>query len=324
MGQGVYTSLPMLIAEELEVDLDKIGIEDAPPDKAYADSIMGFQATGGSTSVRGSWKPLREAGAAARMMLISAAAETWKVTPGECRAENGTVLHVASKRRLTYGQLAEAAARQPVPDKIVLKDAKHYKYLGKSVHRRDTPSKVNGSAVFGIDVKLPGMLTAVFLSCPVFGGKPSSVDDSAAKAVKGVKHVFPVENGIAVVAEGFWAASLGREALKVQWDEGPLATLDSAAIERQLEEAAAQPGATARDDGDVTAALAKAAKIVESVYHCPYVAHATMEPMNCTAEVRDGNCQVWVGTQAVAMAQETAARIAGLPKEAVKIFSPHV
>ena len=319
MGQGVHTSLPMLVAEELEVDVDAIRLEDAPPDKAYADPLMGFQATGGSTSVRGSWKPLREAGAAARMMLVAAAAETWKVQPAACRAENGAVTHTASKRRLTYGQLAAAAARQPVPAKIALKDAKRLKYLGHAVHRRDTPAKVDGSAVFGIDVKLPGLLTALFLPCPVFGGKPGKVDAAAAQAVKGVKHVFALDHGVAVVAEGFWAAKLGRDALRVQWDEGPLAKLDSAAVERQLEQAAAQPGVLARDDGDATAALGKAAQTVEAAYHSPYLAHATMEPMNCTVDLRDGACQLWVGSQAVGAAQDTAARLTGLPKDKINV-----
>jgi isoquinoline 1-oxidoreductase beta subunit len=319
MGQGVHTSLPMLVAEELEVEVNTIRLEDAPPDKAYADPIMGFQATGGSTSVRGSWQPLREAAAAARLMLVAAAAEIWKVKPGECHAENGAVLHRASQRRLTYGQLAEAAARQPLPETIALKDAKQLKYLGKPVHRRDTPAKVNGSAVFGIDVHLPGLLTAVFLPCPVFGGKPAKIDDRAAKAVKGVKQVFALDHGVAVVADGFWAASQGRDALQVQWDEGSLAKLDSAAIEQQLEAAAAEVGVLARNDGDATAALGKAAKTLDAAYHSPYLAHATMEPMNCTVDLRDGACQIWVGSQAVAMTQDTAARITGLPKDKVKV-----
>lgn len=319
MGQGVYTSLPMLLAEELEVDLNKIRIEDAPPGKEYIDPILQFQATGGSSSVRSSWKPLSEAGAAARIMLIAAAAESWKVNPADCHAENGMIFHNASKRSLSYGQLAEAAAKQPVPTKLVLKDAKQYKYIGKSIPRRDSPAKVNGTAVYGIDVKLPGLLTAMFVPCPVFGGKVKSVDDSEAKAVNGVKHVFQVENGVAVVAEGFWAAKQGREALKIQWDEGALAQLDSAAIERQFEQATTQTGNIARKDGDAVAALGKAAKTVEAVYHAPYAPHCTMEPMNCTVDLRADHCDIWVGTQVPAMAQDAIAKVTGLPNEKIKV-----
>ncbi len=319
MGQGVYTSLPMLLAEELEVDLNKIRIEDAPPGKEYIDPILQFQATGGSSSVRSSWKPLSEAGAAARIMLIAAAAESWKVNPADCHAENGMIFHNASKRSLSYGQLAEAAAKQPVPTKLVLKDAKQYKYIGKSIPRRDSPAKVNGTAVYGIDVKLPGLLTAMFVPCPVFGGKVKSVDDSEAKAVNGVKHVFQVENGVAVVAEGFWAAKQGREALKIQWDEGALAQLDSAAIERQFEQATTQTGNIARKDGDAVAALGKAAKTVEAVYHAPYAPHCTMEPMNCTVDLRADHCDIWVGTQVPAMAQDAVAKVTGLPNEKIKV-----
>ena len=319
MGQGVYTSMPMLLAEELEVDLTKIHLEDAPPSKEYIDPILKFQATGGSTSVRSSWKPLGEAGAATRMMLIAAAAETWKVKPADCHAENGMVIHNASNRSLSYGQLAESAARQPIPKKIVLKDAKNFKVIGKPIARRDSPGKVNGSALYGIDIKLPGLLTAMFVPCPVFGGKLKSVDDSAAKAVKGVKHVFQVENGVAVVADGFWAAKQGREALKVQWDEGALAQLDSAAIERQFEQATTQIGNIARKEGDVVAALGKAAKTVEAVYHAPYAPHCTMEPLNCTVDLRADHCDIWVGTQVPAMAQEAVAKVSGLPNEKIKV-----
>lgn len=319
MGQGVYTSMPMLVAEELEVDIDKVKIENAPPGQAYIDPLLKMQATGGSTSVRSGWRPLREAGAAARMMLIAAAANTWRVKPAQCRAENGVVVHGASKRRLSYGRLAEAAARLPLPEKIVLKEPKDFRYLGKPVPRRDTPAKVNGSAVFGIDVKLPGLLTATLLRCPVFGGKVRSFDGEAAKAVPGVRHVFQTEDGIAVVADGFWPAKKGRDALKVQWDEGELAGLDSAAIERRFEAGAAEPGAVARKENDVEAAFGRASRKIEAVYHVPFLAHATMEPMNCTVDLRPDRCELWVSTQAPAWTQATAAQIAGLKPEAVKV-----
>ena len=319
MGQGVYTAMPMLVAEELEVDLNKVRIENAPPGKEYIDPLLGSQATGGSTSVRSGWRPLREAGAAARMMLVAAAAATWKVKPTECRAENGEVIHARSKRRLSYGQLADVAARQPLPETIVLKEPKAFRYLGKPIARRDTPAKVNGSAVFGIDVKLPGLLTATLLRCPVLGGKLASYDAGAATAVSGVRQVVQTEDGVAVLAEGFWAAKKGRDALKVQWDEGELAHLDSAGIERQFEEASAKAGAVARRENDTEAAFRKAARTIDAVYHAPFAAHATMEPMNCTIDLKSDRCEVWVPTQAPAFVQATVAEIAGLPPEAAKV-----
>jgi isoquinoline 1-oxidoreductase beta subunit len=319
MGQGVYTSMPMLLAEELEVDIARVRTENAPPSEAYVDPLLGLQATGGSTSVRSGWKPLREAGAAARMMLIAAAAEAWKIGPEGCRAENGQVIHPDGKQRLSYGRLAEAAARQPVPEKILLKDPKAFRYLGKPVARRDGPAKIDGSAVFGLDVKLPGLLTALFLRCPVFGGKPRAVEAGKAMQVKGVKRILQVGDGVAVVAENFWAAKKGRDALQVEWDEGALAGLDSAAIERRFEEAAAREGAVARHDGDAGAALKNAAKIVEAAYFSPFAAHATMEPMNCTVDLQADRCEIWVGTQAPAFVQATATKLTGLPAERIKV-----
>lgn len=319
MGQGVYTAMPMLVAEELEVDLNRIQIENAPPAKEYVDPLLGIQATGGSTSVRSGWQPLREAGAAARMMLIAAAAGIWKVKPMGCRAESGMVIHVASQRKLSYGQLAEAAAQQKIPTKIVLKEPKSFRYLGKAVPRRDTPAKVNGGAVFGIDVKLPDLLTATLLRCPVFEGKVAKYDADAAKAVSGVRQVLQTEDGIAVLADGFWAAKKGRDALKVTWLEGEYAGLDSAGIERQFEEASARSGAIARQQKDVEGAFKKAANTIEAIYHAPFVAHATMEPMNCTVDLKPDRCEVWVPTQAPAFVQATVAQIVSLPLEAVKV-----
>lgn len=319
MGQGVYTAMPMLVAEELEVDLNRIQIENAPSGKDYVDPLLGIQATGGSTSVRSGWRPLREAGAAARLMLIVAAAGIWKVKPTECRAESGMVIHATSQRKLSYGQLADAAAQQKIPAKIVLKEPTSFRYLGKPVPRRDTPAKVNGAAVFGIDVKLPGLLTATLLRCPVFEGKVASYDTDAAKAVSGVRQIFQTEDGIAVVADGFWAAKKGRDAVKVQWVDGVLAELDSASIERQFEEASAKPGAIARQQKDVEGAFKKAAKTIEAVYHAPFVAHATMEPMNCTVDLQPDRCEVWVPTQAPGLVQATVAQIVGLSSESVKV-----
>jgi isoquinoline 1-oxidoreductase beta subunit len=253
------------------------------------------------------------------MMLIEAAAMAWKVKPAECHAENGAVVHGAGKRRLSYGQLADAAARVPLPKKIALKGPKDFRYLGKPVPRRDTPAKVNGSAVFGADVKFPGLLTATLLRCPVLGGRVGRFDGEAAKAIPGVRQVFQTEDGIAVVADGFWPAKKGRDALKVQWDEGALTGLDSTGIERQFEAAAAQPGAIARRENDVEAVFGRAPRTVEAVYHAPFVAHATMEPMNCTVDLRPDRCEMWASTQAPAWVQATAAQITGLPPEAVKV-----
>lgn len=320
MGQGVYTSMPMLLAEELEVDLEKVRIENAPPGREYVDGLLEMQATGGSTSVRSSWKPLREAGAAARMMLIAAAAKRWNVKPGECRAERGAVRHLASRRRLTYGQLAAEAAKLPLPTRPELKDPARFRYLGRPVHRLDTPAKTDGSAVFGIDVKLPGLLTATLLRCPVFGGRLASFDPAPAKAIRGVRQVFATDDGIAVVADDFWAANKGRQALAPKWEAGPLATLDSEGVEKQFAQAAAAPqAAVARKEREADAALKRATTRVEAEYHVPFAAHATMEPMNCTVDLGPERCEVWIGTQSVALVQATAAKITGLPPEAVTV-----
>jgi isoquinoline 1-oxidoreductase beta subunit len=319
MGQGVHTALPMLLAEELEVDLAGITVENAPPGQEYADTILGMQATGGSTSVRSGWQSLREAGAAARMMLIAAAAREWKVKPAECRAEQGRVIHARTGRSLGYGPLAEQAARQPIPKKIELKNPKAFRLVGKPTPRLDTPAKVTGRAQFGIDVSLPGLLTATLLRCPAFGGRPARVDDSKARVVKGVRGVYRVGDGIAVVGEGFWAAQQGREALAVEWDEGALTGLDSAAIFRGFEEAAGRPGVPARDEGDAEAALGKAGRLVEAVYRVPFQAHACMEPMNCTVDLTGDRCRIWVGTQAPGFVQATAAKLTGLKPERIEV-----
>ena len=221
MGQGVTTSLPMLLAEELEADWTKVRIEFAPAAKEYINPLFGMQGTGGSTSVRAGWMPLRKAGAAAREMLVAAAAQTWKVNKSECRAERGAVVHGPTKRRLTYGALAATAATLPVPQDVPLKDPKDWKILGTRVRRLDTPPKVDGSAQFGIDVKVPGMLVAVVARCPVFGGKVASFDATKAQAVPGVRRVVQISSGVAVLADGYWPAKQGRDALEVKWDEGP-------------------------------------------------------------------------------------------------------
>src|SRR5213083_494744 len=322
MGQGTYTSMPMLLAEELEVDLAQVQLEHAPPDDArYAEPLFGVQETGGSTSVRGNWEQLRRAGATARTMLVSAAAQTWKVDPSSCNAARGEVIHGASGRRLSYGALVDAAVLLAVPRTVPLKDPKDFKLIGTPAKRLDGPDKVNGAAQFGIDVKVPGMKVATVAACPVFGGKLASVDDSKAKTIKGVHQVVRLDDAVAVVAEHMWAAKQGLTALTIQWDEGPNAKLTTADIVQQLAVAAAQPGVVARNDGDVTKAMAGAAQKVEAVYEVPFLAHATLEPANCTVHVRPDGCDIWVGTQVPTFAQTAAAKLTGLPKSKVRVHN---
>ena len=322
MGQGTYTSMPMLIAEELEVPLDQVSLVAAPPDdRLYANPLIGFQATGGSKSVRAMWEPLRRAGAVARVMLISAAAQGWNVDPTSCRAEKGEVIHGPTGRKLRYGALADTAATLPVPDNVALKDAKAFKLIGTPAKRLDTPDKVNGKALFGIDVKIPGMKIATVAACPVFGGKLARVDDSTAIEIKGVRQVVRLADAVAVVADHMWAAIQGLAALDIEWDEGPNANVSSADIVRQMDVASQNPGIVGRRDGDVAKAMTGAAKRVEVVYQVPFLAHAAMEPMNCTVHVRQDGCDVWVGSQVVSRAQATAAEVTGLPLERVQVHN---
>ena len=321
MGQGILTALCMLAAEELECDWTKIRTEFAPAAKEYFNPAFGMQGTGGSSSVRSSWDPMRKAGAAAREMLVQAAAQKWGVEKTTCRAENGVVLHSATKRKLTYGNLAEAAASLPVPADVPLKDPKQFHVIGKSTKRLDTADKVNGRAEFGIDVRRPGMLYAVVARCPVFGGKVASFDATKAKAVPGVKNVIQISSGIAVVADSTWTAMQGRRALDIKWDEGANANISSENISKLFAERATQPGSEARKEGDAPAALAGAAKKIEATYEAPFLAHATMEPQNCTADVRADRCDVWAPTQFQTIAQGTAAKISGLKPESVFIHT---
>mgnify|MGYP001172890093 FL=1 len=322
MGQGTYTSIPMLIAEELEVDLAHVSLEAAPPDERhYANSIFHIQATGGSTSVRASWEPLRRAGATARLMLLSAAAKTWKVDPSSCRARKGEVVHVTSGRRLAYGALVDRAAKVPMPSHVVLKDPKDFTLIGTSAKRLDSPDKVNGTAQFSIDVKVPGMKIATVAACPVFGGRLAAVDESKAKKIEGVHQVVRLDHAVAVIADHMWAAKQGLAALDIEWDEGPNARLSTSDIVQQLEAALLRPGVIARKDGDVAKAMAGAAQQVEAVYEMPFLAHATMEPVNCTVHVRKDGCDVWVGTQVLARAQATVAEVTGLPVEKIRVHN---
>jgi isoquinoline 1-oxidoreductase subunit beta len=319
MGQGVYTSIPMLLAEELDCDWARLKVEMAPADKAYTNPLIGQQLTGGSTAIRAFWTPLRQAGATGRELLMRAAAQTWKVNEDTCRTENGVVLHKASQRKATYGELAATAASLPVPTEVFLKEPSEFKLIGKSTPRLDTAHKINGSAVFGLDVKLPGLLTAVVARCPVFGGKPKKFDPSKATLVPGVRQVFAIQSGIAVVADNFWAAKTGRDALVLEWDEGANAKQSSAGIRQQLEDVLKKKTVSARQEGDTAKAFKAAAKRIEAVYEVPYLAHACMEPMNCTALVTPDSCELWVPTQGQTGAQLVASKIAGLPIEKVKV-----
>ena len=323
MGQGTYTSIPMLIAEELEVDLSRVGLEHAPPnEKRYGNPLLGgLQATGNSNAVRAAWQPLRQAGATARTMLIAAAAQRWNVSPASCRTEKGEVLHAPTGRRATYGELATEAAKMPVPDNVALKRPDEFKLIGTPAKRLDTPAKVNGTAVYGIDVRPPGVKIATLAQSPVFGGWVKSVDDSAAKAVKGVRQIVRLADAVAVVADHMGAAKKGLAALVVEWDDGPHAKLNTKDIVDELEHATLNPGVVAEKIGDVSSAMAKAVTKVEVSYQVPFLAHATMEPMNCTAHVRQDDCEIWVGTQALARAQAAAAKTAGLPLDKVVVHN---
>ena len=322
MGQGTYTSMPMLLAEELEVDLSQVHLEHAPPDDAlYAEPFFGVQETGGSTSVRGNWEPLRRAGATARGMLVSAAAETWQVDPSSCRAASGAVIHGPTGRSLSYGALVDRAALLPVPRDVTLKDPKEFKLIGTPARRLDTPDKVDGTAQFGIDVRLPGMRFAAVAACPVFGGKLGSLDDAKTKGIPGVQQVVRLDDAVAVVAGDTWAAKQGLAALDIRWDEGPNANLSSADIVQQLAAASQKSGAVARKEGDVAAAMAGAAQKVEAIYELPFLAHATMEPVNCTVHVRPGACDIWVGTQVPTFTRTAAAKVTGLSKAQVQVHN---
>ncbi|KAF0216935.1 MAG: isoquinoline 1-oxidoreductase beta [Geobacteraceae bacterium] len=324
MGQGVYTSLPMLIAEELECDWHKIRVESSPVDPIYNHTMFGpMMVTGGSTSVRSEWERLSKAGAAAREMLIAAAADVWKVDKGSCRAEKGRVVH-KSGRKLTYGQLAERAAKLAVPTEVRLKEPARYKVIGKPRHRLDSPEKVNGKAEFGLDVHAPGMLTALVARPPVFGGKVVSFSAGRAKGVAGVTDVVQVPSGVAVVATGFWPALKGREALEVVWDEGEGAGLSTAGMREEYANLAKTAGAVARKDGDPDGALAQAAKRISAEYEVPYLAHATMEPLNCFVDLRGDRCEIRTGTQFQTSDRNAAARVAGLKPEQVNIHTTYL
>lgn len=320
MGQGVYTSLPMLIAEELGCDWNKIRVESAPVAPVYNHTAFGIQLTGGSTSVWSEYDRLRKVGAAAREMLIAAAAATWKVGKAGCKAQKGAVVG-PDGLKLTYGQLAEKASKLPVPKNIRLKDASAYKLIGKPTRRLDTPQKTNGTATFGIDSSLPGMLTAMIARPSVFGARVKGFKAEKAKAVRGVKEVVRIDSGVAVVADGFWPAKLGRDALEVSWDEGPNTRLSTDGMRQEYAGLAKNSGAVARKEGDPARAFAKAAGQISAEYEVPYLAHACMEPLNCCVDLSADRCEIWTGTQFQTVDRDAAARVAGLKPEQVRIHT---
>ena len=319
MGQGIWTSLPMLIAEELDADWSKVKAEHAPAAPQYAHTAFGFQITGGSTSTHSEFDRYRQVGAMARALLVEAAAKKFGVNAEDCKTENGQVICGDSKAG--YGELAEAAAKLPTPEKVTLKDPKDWKIIGKDRKRLDSPEKVNGTAQFGIDVHLPGMLTAVVARPPVFGATAKSFDATAAKAVPGVRDVVQVPSGVAVLADHFWAAKQGREALEVEWDLGPDAKLDSTKLREEFRKLAAKEGATATKAGDVEKGLGKGGKFIEAEYFLPYLAHCPMEPLNCTVKLTPEKCEIWTGTQFQTIDQKTAADITGLEPGQVDIHT---
>lgn len=318
MGQGVLTAIPMLLAEELDADWSRVGVVQAPVDAAYANPMFGMQATGGSTTVRAHWEPLRKAGAAAREMLVAAAAAQWKLDAALLRTENSYVI-APKGSRLSYGALTSLAAKLPVPTQPKLKDPKDFKLLGKPLKRLDTPAKVNGTGRFGIDAQVPGMLVAVMARAPLPGAKPLGFNETSAKAVAGVRQVLAIPNGVAVLADGFWAAKRGRDALQVEWDLGAHATLSSPAISDMLASAAGNADAVSRDEGNVRDAAANSALTLDAVYEAPYLAHACMEPMNCTAHVRGDEVEIWAGTQSQGPAQGILGQVAQVSPAKVKV-----
>ena len=321
MGQGVMTALPMLLAEELAVDLDKVRLVEAPAAREYKNPKLGMQATGGSTSVGSSWERLRQAGAAARVLLIEAAAREWSVAPASLTAEHGIVFHRASGRRAAYGELATRAAALPVPAHPPLKPRADYTLIGKPLPRVDTPAKVDGSARFGIDVKVPHMLIATVAHPPAFGGSLAGYDAAKAKAVRGVHAVVKLDTGLGVVAQDYWTALKGVKAANSRWHGGPHARVSSRSIRALYERAARTRGVVADKRGAGAAAFASASRRLEATYWVPFAAHATMEPMNCTAHVRTDACEVWAPTQAQTGVQMTAAKITGLPQEKIIVHT---
>jgi len=319
MGQGTYTSISMILAEELDADFAQVIVEHAPPsDKLYANPTFGIQVTGNSNSIRAFWMPLRKAGASARAMLVQAAAQQWQVDPATCTTAKSEVLHAASGRKLAYAELVDAANTQEPPKNVALKDPKDFVLIGKPLKRLDTPDKVNGKVVYGIDAMLPNMKFATLKASPVFGGKVAKVDDTAAKKIPGVQKIVVLDDLVAVVGDHMWAAKKGLDALQIEWDEGAHARLSSSDIWQDLRTASEKDGVVARSDGDIAKGLSTGEK-VEAAYELPFLAHATMEPLNATVHFKPDSCEIWTGTQVLARVQSEAAKAAGLPVEKVTV-----
>src|SRR5882762_412194 len=319
MGQGIYTSLPMLLNEELEADWSKIKVEAAPVDAVYNHTLYGVQMTGGSSTTPSEWERFRKMGAMARIMLVDAAAQKWRVPSSECRVEKGVVIHAASGKKAAYGSLADAASQVKPPANIPLKDPKQFTLIGKPVRRLDTPSKVDGTAQFGLDVRLPGMLFALVARPPVFGGKVVSFDATEALKIPGVRAIEQIPSGVAIVAERFWPAKLAREKVNIKWDDGENAKLSTSQMLADFSRQSATPGNIAKKTGDPAAALAGAAKTITAEYVVPYLAHAMMEPLNCVVDLRSDSCELWTGSQFETVDRANAAKTAGLPPDIVKL-----
>jgi isoquinoline 1-oxidoreductase subunit beta len=319
MGQGVWTSLAMLIAEELECDWSRIKVENAPAAPQYRHTVFPVQMTGGSTTTWSEFDRYRTVGAMAREMLVRAAAKQWKTQPARLHCEKGYVVY--GKQKLSYGQLSKAAEALDPPASVKLKPPKEWTIIGKPMRRLDTPEKITGKAQFGMDVQFPGLRTALVARAPTFGGKVRSFNAAKALAVPGVEQVVQVPSGVAVVAANFWSANVGREALEVAWDDGPSADFDTGRQLASYRGMARKRGATALEKGDAGAALSSAAKQVTAEYDVPYLAHAPMEPLNCAVRLEGGACEIWTGTQFQTIEQATAAEIAGVPPDKVKIHT---
>ena len=319
MGQGIYTAVATILAEELDADLAQVVLEHAPPDeKLYSNPLLGLQATGGSTSVRAFWNPLRKAGAATRAILVKAAADQWQVAPESCTTINGAVLHKESGRKIGYGDLLDAASKVSVPSDVALKDPKDFVLIGKPLKRLDTPDKVNGKTIYGIDTMMPGLKFATLAQCPVFGGRVAKVEDEDARKIAGVRQIIALDDLVAVVGDHMWAAKRGLEALDITWDEGANANVSSKDIWEHLRAASEGEGVVAQSVGDVAKVL-YFGETYDASYEMPFLAHATMEPLNCTVHVTPTSCDVWVGTQIIARARSVAAKAAELPEEKVTI-----
>ncbi len=321
MGQGVYTAVAMILADELDADLSQVSLEHAPPnDKLYGNPVFGLQVTGNSNSIRAWWTALRNAGAGARSMLVQAAAKQWQVEAASCTTSKSVVTHKESGRTLAYGALAGAASSETPPKNVTLKKPEDFVYVGQSLKRFDTPDKVNGKAVYGIDAILPNMKVATVAFCPVFGGKVGKVDDSAAKKVPGVQKIVVLDDFVAVVGDHMWAAKKGLDALKIDWDEGPNAKISSKDIWQNLRAASEKEGVVAKSTGDIAKGLATGER-VDASYELPFLAHASMEPVNATVHLKGDSCEVWTGTQVMTRCQLEAAKAAGLPVEKVAVYN---